>query len=158
MWFLVLWGLGIVTAGIQFLLNGVPGSTSEICSVVLLHQFAVTFGIMGIIGIISNLVLADKNANMLGWPGGPFQIKYGFSQLGIGVMGVMAIWFRGNFWAGVLVTIYVYAVSGLWTHTLEMIKNGKPDAMNVGNIIMCVTHQIMLTWLSIEAGGVWCFN
>ena len=117
-----------------------------------MHQFVVTFGLLGIIGTITNIIKAEDNAKALGWPGGPFQIKYGFSQLGLGVMGVMCIWFRGGFWLGTLVSMYIYGVSGLWSHIAEMKRQGKATVNDVGNLIIDVIYQIMLTVLSVYAG------
>ena len=158
MWFLLLWGLGVVSAVVQLWINGFSADTSEIANVLLLHQFVVTFGLVGVIGFIYNIAIADRTASQLGWPGGPFQVKYGFSQVGLGVMGIMAIWFHGNFWVGVLVTMYIYGLSGLWSHTYVMIKNKKADADSIGNLIMDVVYQTFITVLSIMAGGIWVFN
>lgn len=157
MWFLLLWGMGLVGAFVDFFIHGMPKTTAEICNVLLLYQFVITFGLVGVIGFIVNIAIADRTAKSLGWPGGPFQIKYGFSQLGLGVMGVMAIWFHGNFWVGVLVTMYIYGLSGLWSHTQLMIENKKWDAGNVSNIIMDIVYQAFITALSLLAGGIWQF-
>ncbi|MDO3410501.1 hypothetical protein QWJ34_12085 [Saccharibacillus sp. CPCC 101409] len=155
MWFLALWALGIISGIVHLYILGFPGALSEISRVLLLHQFVVTFGLVGIIGFIVNVAQADKTAKMLGWPGGPFQFKYGFSQVGLGIMGIMAIWFHGNFWIGVLVSMYIYGLSGLWSHTYVMIKNGKADADSVSNIIMDIIYQTFITVLSVIAGGIW---
>jgi hypothetical protein len=155
MWFLLLWGLGLATAMIHFLIVGFSKSTSEIASILLLHQFVVTFGLVAVVGMLTNVFFADKTAEMLKWPGGPFQIKYGFSQLCLGVMGVMAIWFHGTFWAATLVNMYLYGLSGFWTHGQEMIRNKKFDASNVCNTIMNICYQLFITILSIYAGGIW---
>lgn len=158
MWFLALWGLGIISALVHFFITGFPNNASEVSSILLLHQFIVTFGLVGIIGVVWNIIYADRTAKDLGWPGGPFQIKYGFSQLGLGIMGILAIWFGGTFWLGVIVTMYIYGLSGLWSHTAIMVKNKKPDADSIGNIIMCILYMIFLTGLSILDGGIWVMN
>lgn len=163
MFFLVLWVLGLLTAGGQLFMGGITNlSLSEICNVLLLHQFVVTFGSVGIIGLIVNIIRADQTAEMLGWPGGLFQIKYGFSQIGLGIMGLMAIWFKGNFWVGTLVTMYIYGISGLWSHCVvykeKKEETGKSDIDSIANIIMDVAYQMFITVLSILAGGIWVFN
>lgn len=158
MWFLVLWLLGLISGGVHLYVLGFPGEMSEISRVLLLHQFVVTFGLVGVIGYVVNIARADQTAKMLGWPGGPFQVKYGFSQVGLGVMGIMAIWFQGNFWVGVLVTMYIYGLSGLWSHTYVMIKNRKADGDSIGNLIMDVVYQTFITILSVLAGGIWVMH
>lgn len=156
--FLLFWVVGLITAVVNLYMQGFPSDISQICSVLLLHQFVVTFGILGITGLFSNMIFAKQNAKALGWPGGPFQVKYGFSQLGLGVMGVMCIWFRGGFWLGTLCTMYIYGISGLWSHYNVMKMNGKPDAESIANIIMDIAYQAFLTVLSVKVGGVWLIS
>ena len=95
MFIIVLIAAGMLTGMIQLAMTQGFGNISTVCSTLLLHQFVVTFGLIGVIGTITNIIKAEDNAKVLGWPGGPFQIKYGFSQLGLGVMGIMCIWFQG---------------------------------------------------------------
>ncbi|HFE36858.1 MAG TPA: hypothetical protein ENK06_00380 [Gammaproteobacteria bacterium] len=155
MWFLLLWALGIISAVVHLFVTGWPSSLSEISTILLLHQFVVTFGLIGVIGVVVNIINADKTAKSLGWPGGPFQVKYGFSQLGLGVMGVLTIWFGGAFWVGALVSMYMYGLSGLWSHTQQMIKRKKVNATDISNLVMDVFYQTFITLLSIWAGGIW---
>lgn len=155
MWFLLLWALGLIGSFGYFLANGFPNQIDEISRILLLGQFVITFGLVALVGMLTNVFFADNTAKQQGWPGGPFQIKYGFAQLCLGVMGVMTIWFQGTFWAATLVNMYIYGLSGFWTHTQEMIKNKKPDASNVCNLIMNAFYQAFITILSVLAGGIW---
>lgn len=162
MWILAFIGAGLVTAVIQLAIEGFPGDIADISRVLLLHQFAVTHGILAVLGFYINVIIPDKTAAQLKWPSGPFQVKYGFAQLGLGVMGVMSIWFTGNFWVGTLVTLYIYGLSGLWTHTQEVLKKrketGRTDKVEVANIILDVVYHLALTWLSLQIPGVWSLS
>jgi hypothetical protein len=155
MWFYLLWGLGLATAAIHIFVTGMPSHTNEIYTIILLHQFVVTFGLVGLLGVYVNIIYANEWSKKLGWPGGPFQVKYGFCQLCLGVMGVMAIWYRGPFWVAVLVNMYMYGLSGFWTHTGEMIRLKKADPIHIGNLIMDILYQLFITLMSIWAGGIW---
>lgn len=151
MWFLLLWVIGLVTSFVYFGFMGIPANTNEIASTLLLHQFVVTFGLLGVIGFIESIIFGNKIAKMIGWPGGPYQTKYGFYQLSIGVTGVMTIWFGGLFWLAALVNMYVFALSGLWTHTAEMINHKRLEKNHIVNIIINLAYQVFLTalyWLS----------
>lgn len=163
MFFLVLWVLGLLTAAGQIVIGGFSTYTfSEVCNVLLLHQFVITFGLVGVIGLVVNIIRAEQTAKKLGWPGGLFQIKYGFSQIGLGIMGILAIWFKGNFWAGTLITMYIYGISGFWSHLVvykeKKEETGKSDFDSIANIIMDIAYQTFITVLSILAGGIWIFN
>ena len=155
MFILVLIFAGFVTGFIHLAIAGGFSDIYNICYVLLLHQFVVTFGLLGIIGSITNIFKADENAKSLGWPGGPFQIKYGFSQLGLGVMGVLCIWLKEGFWLGTLVSMYIYGVSGFWSHIAEMKRQGKANKNDVGNLIIDVIYQVLLTVLYIYARQTW---
>lgn len=114
-----------------------------------------TFGLIGIIGIFENIILAKKTAALVGWPHSPYQIKYGFCQLCLGYIGVMTFWVKGTFWIAALVTMYMYGLSGFWTHTAEMIKNKKIDRSNMSNLIMNLCYQLFITALSIATEEIW---
>ncbi|MFV0375345.1 DUF6790 family protein [Microbacterium sp.] len=162
MWIVVIIGIGVVTALVQLALGGFAADQTTIIRTLLLHQFAVTHGIIAVIGFVINVLRPRQTAAKLGWATSPFQVKYGFAQLGLGIMGVMSIWFHGNFWVGTLVTLYVYGLSGLWTHTQEVVRKrretGKTDLIEVGNIVLDVIYHLVLTWMSLQIPGVWSLS
>lgn len=130
--------------------------------VLLLHQFAVTHGINAVGGLIMNVLYPKRTAAQLGWASSPYQVKYGFQQVGLGAMGVLSIWFQGNFWVGTLVALYIYGISGLWTHTQEILRKrketGKTDGIEVSNIVLDVIYHLVLTWMSLQVPGIWVFD
>lgn len=162
MWIVVFLGAGVLTAVGQLAIGGFTADYTEVMSTLLLHQFVVPHGLIAVGGFIINVITPEKTAAKLGWPSGPFQIKYGFAQVGLGVMGVMSIWFHGNFWLGTLVTLYIYGISGLWTHTLEIrrkrAETGKTDWIEVSNIVLDVVYHLVLTWMSLQIPGIWSFE
>lgn len=162
MWIVVIIGGGVLTAVAQMALQGFPSDQAYVFKTLLLHQFVVSHGFIAVAGFIINVLYPERTAAKLGWPSGPFQIKYGFAQLGLGVMGVLAIWFQGNFWVGVLVTLYIYGASGLWTHTQEIARKrretGRLDWIETGNIVLDVIYHLVLTWMSLQIPGVWSFT
>ncbi|MFC5931672.1 hypothetical protein D6T64_05170 [Cryobacterium melibiosiphilum] len=162
MWIVGIIGAGIVTALIQLAIGGFQADFVEWMRVLLLHQFAVSHGLIAVLGFIINVLYPERTAARLGWPSGPFQVKYGFAQLGLGVMGVLAIWFQGNFWVGVLVTLYIYGLSGLWTHTQEILRARKVTRNVAGvelfNIILDIVYHLVLTWMSLQIPGIWVLS
>lgn len=156
---LVIIGVGVLTGIVQLGLSGFPADTASVMHTMLLHQFVVTHGIVAVVGFIINVLTPKTTAQKLGWATSPWQIKYGFQQLGLGVIGVMTIWFQGNFWAAALVTLYIYGASGLWTHTQEVVRkrreSGRTDWVEIGNIVFDVIYHLVLTWMSLYVPGVW---
>ena len=159
MWILVLIGLGVITGLAQLALAGFPSETTINMHTLLLHQFAVTHGLLAVIGFFTNVITPRQTAEKLGWATSPYQIKYGFQQLGLGIIGALTIWFQGNFWAATLITLYIYGASGLWTHTQEVVRkhreNGTTDWIEIGNIVLDVIYHVVLTWMSLLIPGVW---
>ena len=159
MWILVLIGLGVITGLAQLALAGFPSETAIIMHTLLLHQFAVTHGLLAVIGFFTTVITPRQTAEKLGWATSPYQIKYGFQRLGLGVIGVLTIWFQGNFWAAALITLYIHGASGMWTHTQEVVRkhreNGTTDWAEIGNIVLGVIYHIVLTWMSLLIPGVW---
>ncbi|THV24617.1 DUF6790 family protein [Glycomyces paridis] len=162
MWILAIIGIGVVTAVVQLAIQGFSADSAETMKVFLLHQFAVSHGIIAVGGFIMNVLYPKKTADQLGWATSPFQVKYGFAQVGLGVMGVLSIWFQGNFWVGTLVTLYIYGLSGLWTHTQEIMRkrkeDGKTDWVETSNIVLDVVYHLVLTWMSLQIPGIWALQ
>ncbi|MBM7411143.1 hypothetical protein JOE38_000966 [Clavibacter michiganensis] len=162
MWIVGIIGAGLVTALIQLAIGGFRADFVEWMRVLLLHQFAVSHGLIAVLGFIINVLFPERTAASLGWPSGPFQVKYGFAQLGLGVMGVLAIWFQGNFWVGVLVTLYIYGLSGLWTHSQEIIRHYRKTRTvakgELFNIVLDIVYHLVLTWMSLQIPGIWVLS
>ncbi|WP_010533491.1 DUF6790 family protein [Brachybacterium squillarum] len=152
-------GAGVLTALVHLAVRGFDVSTVDLLRILLLHQFVVTHGIIAAIGFVTNVLTPERTARQLGWPGGPFQIKYGFSQLGLGVMGALCIVLQGQFWAAMLITMYIYGASGLWTHTLEVRRKhretGRWDRIEISNMVLDVVYHVVLTVMSLQIPGVW---
>ena len=111
MWILVLIGAGVLSALVHlYVIGGFQAGISTIFEIIVLHQFIVTNGLIGVLGFYINIIKADDTASPLGWPGGPFQIKYGFPGGSWGY-GVLSIWFKGPFWLGTLITMYIYGAA-----------------------------------------------
>ena len=51
--------------------------------------------------------------------------------------------------------MYIYGISGLWSHWNVMKMNKKADADSIANIIMDIAYQTFITVLSIVIGGIW---
>lgn len=152
---------GILTAIAHLWFLGFPNSTELISEIVLLHQFVVPNVLIGVLGFYINVITPEKTAKKLGWPGGPFQIKYGFTQLHLGVMGLLSIWFRGNFWLGTLVSLYMYGISGLWTHGMELMKKKREtnelNPTEFWSIVFDIIYHVALTLISFKVPNVWSF-
>lgn len=151
MFFLVLWAIGLISGIVQILITKQPFNAYVVSSTLLLHQFVVTSGLVAVIGVYSNIIAADKTAEQLNWPGGPFQIKYGFTQLGLLAFGIMAIFYKGEFWIGALLINYLYGVMGGFTLIHEMVKAKKINKDSMARVIMDAAYQVFLTILSIKA-------
>lgn len=155
MWIIAIISAGLITAFIHLCIIGFNAGVATICSTILLHQFVVTSGLIGILGFYTNVWAVDKIDTPEGWPKGPFQLKYGFAQLGVGVMGLLSIWFRGQFWIATLITLYIYGLSGLCTHTVDLKRKQRNDPVEIANIVLDIIYHIALTVLSFYVPGVW---
>ena len=72
MWILVLIGLGVITGLAQLALAGFPSETAIIMHTLLLHQFAVTHGLLAVIGFFTNVITPRQTAEKLGWATSPY--------------------------------------------------------------------------------------
>ena len=76
--------------------------------------------------------------------------------------GVLDIWFLGDFWVGVLDTLYIDGLSGLWTHTQELLRMRKETRNVAGvelfNLVLDIVSHWVLTWMSLQIPGIWVLS
>ncbi len=107
----------------------------------LLYFIAVIIGFGSIWGFVGHMLLSDSVASSIGWgTGSPFQIELAFYHLGIGIAGLMCIWYRDNLWAGVVIAKSIFLYGAAYVHINDMLVNhnyspSNTEAVLIGDIL-----------------------
>lgn len=118
---------------IYFFLIAIVGSIvhvlcfhAPIIATLLLYFLVVTIGLQGIFAFTGHLFKSDDVAKNIGWPtGNPFQLEIAFANLAFGIMGVLCIWLRGNFWLATIIgkTIFLWGAAFVHIRDIKIRKN-----------------------------------
>jgi hypothetical protein len=98
MTFIIIYGIGVLAALIH-LARSKDRSTHNILTIALVYFF-LCLGLNGIWGFITNLGLPAENL---------FQLETAIANLGLGVLGIMCMFFRKQFWLATLVMYTIFA-------------------------------------------------
>ncbi|MFH0968547.1 MAG: DUF6790 family protein [Methanobacteriota archaeon] len=104
-------GVAFLGAVIQILREPRAVSHSRMAEIFLNWAFVVIIGLGGIWAFIGHTVFADRVADSIGWPlGNPFQQEVAFSNLAIGVLGILSVKIAGTFRIAALISYAIFMV------------------------------------------------
>ena len=93
-------------------------------------------GLQGLFAFMGHFFKADEVARGIGWPtGSPFQREIAFANLAMGTLGIMSIWFRGNFWFAAIVARSVFSWGAAYGHIIDLKKRGNASILNAGPVL-----------------------
>lgn len=93
-------------------------------------------GISGLWAFTGHFFVADKVAQGIGWPtGSPFQQEIAFTNLGIGILGILCLWLRNGFWTATVIMSSTFLLGASYVHIKDMIEKGNMNPLNSGLIL-----------------------
>jgi hypothetical protein len=111
-------------------------NVKRILEVILAYFLFINVGCAGLFIFTGHAFLADKVAIAIGWPtGSPFQFEVAMAHLAFGVLGIMCMWIRGNFWMATGIGSAVFSLGAGSGHVREMIAKQNFAMYNVGPIL-----------------------
>ena len=112
-------------------------SKHDIYKTLLWYFIVVVIGFGSIWGFVGHMFLSDSVASSIGWAtGSPFQIELAFYHLGIGIAGLMCIWYRDSLWAGVVIIKSVFLYGAAYVHIKDMVVHNNYSPSNTGAVLI----------------------
>lgn len=109
----------------------------DIYRTLLWYFIVIIIGFGSIWGFVGHMFLSDSVAKSIGWGiGSPFQIELAFYHLGIGIAGLMCIWYRDSLWAGVVIIKSVFLYGAAYVHLKDMVINYNYSPANTGSVLL----------------------
>jgi hypothetical protein len=140
----MLWMLGISLITIASVINIVftkkPRTAANIVEIVLLYALFFQVGVVCLLAYYGHVFNGPAIAAQIGWPAGSgFQYEVGMMNLGLGVLGILCLWFRKDFWlATAIIASVIMAGCGVG-HIREIIVNNNWNPYNAGPAIWIET-------------------
>ena len=106
-----------------------------IAETLLLWILVIKIGLWGMVAFCAHYFNSDKIAEHIGWPpGNPFQKEVAFTNLAIGVCGVLCYYFRDGFWLATIVFASIFLLGAFSVHVHEQKTSCNKRSGNAGVI------------------------
>lgn len=128
MHYIILTVIWVVVSVLQITIARTP-----IVETLLVNFLVINVGISGLYAFMGHAFSSKKVAEYIGWPSGnPFQFEVAVTNLSFGILGVLCIWFRDNFWIATVIGFSVFALGAAYVHIRDMTKNKNHSPGNAG--------------------------
>lgn len=132
-YYLIIWIISVLAPFFHLLLIKKQRNPGEIIGLFLLYQLIFTVGFGGLLGYYAHIFEAEETANYIGWlPGSPFQAEVGYANLTFGILGLLCLFFRGNFWVATVFGISIWYLANAYGHIQQIVVNQNYSPGNAG--------------------------
>ena len=117
----------------------------------LMYFLVVRVGLGGLWGFSGHFFYADQVAEHIGWPAGnPFQKEIAFTNLAFGTLGVLCLWWRGNFWVATVIGVSIFLLGAAFVHLQDISKSQNFNPGNAGAVLVSdILNPLILCLLVI---------
>lgn len=125
--------LALIAASIHLALSPKRRSSrSAIAETYLLYLFVFYVGVMGLFTSVFHVFFQARASASIGWAPSPFEYEVGMADLTVGVLGVLCIWFRGNFWLATAIAEACWFWGDAIGHVRQVVENNNHAENNSG--------------------------
>ena len=114
---------------------------AAIAGTYLLYLLFFYVGLMGLLTAYAHVFRPIETSASIGWSTSPYEYEVGMADLTVGVLGVLCLKFRGNFWLATAIANAVWLLGDAVGHVRQMILENNHAANNSG--IFLITEFIM---------------
>jgi hypothetical protein len=133
MFILVFFLLSLIVAGIALAVSKrLRGSRLGIVSTILLSLLVIQVGLMGLLTAYAHVFRPIQTSASIGWQTSPYEYEVGMADLTVGVLGVLCLFFRDNFWLATAVANAVWMWGDAIGHVRQMVDYNNHAANNAG--------------------------
>ena len=132
---LVLFSLSIVIPCFVVLFGGIQSSFRYVPELLLKYALFFNVGCLFMTGFMGQLLYGPEIAACLGWGWSPFQYELAFSELCLGILGLISPIFHREFWLATIIGSIVWLIGGSGVHLYYLIVKGNMEVLNGGFVI-----------------------
>ncbi|MDI3483465.1 MAG: hypothetical protein PWQ74_52 [Methanobacteriaceae archaeon] len=109
-----------------------PKTKNMIIESLLLALLVVMVGLSSIWAFMGHAFMSARIAAYIGWPAGsPFQLEVAVANLSYGILGLLCLKFRDDFWTATIIGFAVFYLGAAYIHIQDMFR-GNYAPGNVG--------------------------
>ena len=133
----------LVVALVNILFFGGPVAASFVKWILVIQV-----GLGSIWAFLGHYFKTDEIARFIGWPeGNPFQKEIAFANLGLGVSGVLCLFFDKGFWLATMIFTTAFLVGAFSVHVGEQKRTGNRNPGNAGAVFYADLAVPAVLWL-----------
>ncbi len=125
--------IAVVAASIHVAVSpGRRASGAAIAGTYLIYLFVIYVGLMGLLTAYAHVFRPVQTSASIGWSTSPYEYEVGMADLTVGVLGVLCVWFRGNFWLATAIANLVWLEGDAVGHIRQMQEYNNHAVNNSG--------------------------
>jgi hypothetical protein len=125
--------LAVVAASIHLLFSSQRRSSAHSVAATYLIYFLFFYvGVMGLFTAYAHVFRPLQTSASIGWATSPYEYEVGMADLTVGVLGILCLWIRGNFWLVTAIASAVWLLGDAIGHLREVTLHNNHAANNSG--------------------------
>src|SRR5271168_2678318 len=130
--------IAVVIASVQLAFSPKRRSSgATIAGTYLLYLLFFYVGLMGLLTAYAHVFRPVETSASIGWSTSPYEYEVGMADLTVGVLGVLCLKFRGDFWLATAIANAVWLLGDAIGHIREMTLHGNHARNNSGVFLGC---------------------
>jgi len=147
--------LAVVAASIHLAFS-VPSrrTRADIAATYLLYLLFIYVGLMGVLTAYAHVFRPIQTSASIGWSTSPYEYEVGMADLTIGVLGILCLWIRGNFWLATAIANAVWLLGDAVGHIRQMVLNNNHAVNNSGIFLFAeIITPLLILFLALYQRG-----
>jgi len=107
-------------------------SRLAIAETYLLYLLVIYVGVMGVVTFVFHVFFPAWTSASIGWSTSPYEYEVGMADLTVGTLGILCLWFRGNFWLATAIANALWLLGDAVGHVRQMIEQNNHAINNSG--------------------------
>ena len=133
MFILTFFLLSLIAAGVTLAISKrLRGSRLGIVSTILLSLLVIQVGLMGLLTAYAHVFRPVQTSASIGWLTSPYEYEVGMADLTVGVLGILCLFFRDNFWLATAIANAVWMWGDAIGHVRQMVEYDNHATNNAG--------------------------
>jgi len=125
-------------------------SRAAIAGTYLLYLFFFYVGLMGLLTAYAHVFRPVETSASIGWSTSPYEYEVGMADLTVGVLGVLCMKFRGDFWLATAIANAVWLLGDAVGHIRQMTLYNNHASNNSGIFLFTeITMPILILCLTL---------
>jgi hypothetical protein len=144
--------VAVVAASIHLALSPQRRKTvAAIACTYLLYLLFVYVGLMGILTAYAHVFRPVETSASIGWSTSPYEYEVGMADLTVGVLGVLCLKFRGDFWLATAIANAVWLLGDAVGHIRQMTLYNNHASNNSGIFLLTeIMMPLVILFLTVS--------